>query len=67
MNLHLYCTLAEKNTRYSYMEYWKNTYHKLTMVLWELYIIFFVRLNVYFSDFSNLSIRDIINFIMWKN
>lgn len=47
---------------------WKDIYQKLTMVLWELYILyFFVCPNVYFSDFSNLSIVDIYivdNFIM---
>lgn len=63
MDLHLYCT--EKNMSYLYIESWKNIHPRLTMVLWKLCIIYIVCLNVYFSDFSNLSIRDMnyTNFI----
>lgn len=40
----------------------------LTKVLWELHILyFFVCVNVYFLNFSNLFIVEIINFIMWKH
>lgn len=40
-------------------------YKMLTKVLWELHILyFFVCVNVYFFNFSNLFIVEIINFIM---
>lgn len=67
MGLRLYYIFIGINIKYSYIEYWKNIYQKLTAVLWELHILYFLSvLNVYFSDFSNLSIVNISNFIMWE-